>query len=125
MTRYVSDWIARATDDLQAIEILLREDGPSNPICFHAQQAAEKYLKGFLASRGIVVRKVHDLGSTLSECVGIDKDFETLRTDAEYLEQYYIEARYPTEIPTFSRTDAEKSAAAARRIRDFVEPRLR
>lgn len=49
MTKYVADWLARADEDLRSAELLLQKDGPPNAICFHAQQAAEKLLKGFLA----------------------------------------------------------------------------
>ena len=49
ITKYVRYWFERGNDDLRACEILMKENGTPNTICFHAQQAAEKYLKGFLA----------------------------------------------------------------------------
>ena len=124
MTPYVSHWITRAAEDIRTIALLLREDGPPNPICFHAQQAAEKYLNGFLASRGIHIRKVHDLGSTLTTCEEVDNAFETLRDEAKYLDQFYLEARYSTEIPTFTRADAHRAAEAARRVKELVLPKI-
>ena len=39
------DWILRAQDDERSAEILLREEGSPNTICFLCQQIAEKYLK--------------------------------------------------------------------------------
>ncbi|MBI3442632.1 MAG: HEPN domain-containing protein [Candidatus Sungbacteria bacterium] len=45
---------------------LMREKGTVSPnlACFHVRQAAEKYLKGFLAYHDLHIRKVHN--STLS-----------------------------------------------------------
>lgn len=46
ITDYVKNWFKRADEDLSLIEVLLKEESFSpNPICFHAEQAAEKYLK--------------------------------------------------------------------------------
>jgi len=46
ITEYVKSWFQRADDDLKLIEIVLKagENFLPNPLCFHAQQAAEKYL---------------------------------------------------------------------------------
>ena len=44
LTDYVKNWLARADDDMKTMELLLKEDGAHiNPVCFHAQQAGEKY----------------------------------------------------------------------------------
>ncbi|MBT9148020.1 MAG: hypothetical protein DDT32_01789 [Syntrophomonadaceae bacterium] len=45
--KYPNNWFDFAADDIKSGEILLRE-GMYNMVCFHAQQAAEKALKGFL-----------------------------------------------------------------------------
>ncbi|WP_372503556.1 HEPN domain-containing protein [Acididesulfobacillus acetoxydans] len=45
-----NNWLEFALDDLDGGEILLREN-KYNMACFHAQQAAEKSLKGFLTGQ--------------------------------------------------------------------------
>ncbi len=35
---------------------------PLEIICYHCQQAIEKMLKGVLISRGVMIKKTHDLG---------------------------------------------------------------
>ena len=40
-TKYVLDWFKRGDEDLNVAEILVRENGMLNPVCFHSQQAAE------------------------------------------------------------------------------------
>lgn len=44
-------WFAKAEADLQAAELLLNAANPLlDIVCYHAQQCAEKYLKGYLVS---------------------------------------------------------------------------
>lgn len=59
----VRQWLAKAEQDLQAAETLLTaEHQLFYPACFHAQQAAEKFLKAFLAWHQIEFPKTHSLG---------------------------------------------------------------
>lgn len=53
---------------------------PSDIVCYHMQQAAEKYLKAFLIAnnRDIKKFKIHDIDRLLAECALIDPDFEKL-----------------------------------------------
>ncbi len=55
-------WFDKADQDL---EMARRALGPPSPLpsmaCYHAQQCAEKYLKGYLTARSVPFRFVHDL----------------------------------------------------------------
>lgn len=42
-------WFLKAESDLTTAKLMLEGQGPYDTACFHAQQAAEKYLKGLLA----------------------------------------------------------------------------
>ena len=43
-------WLAYVDQDIRVVEIAMAEPSPIlGPAAFHCQQAAEKYLKGFLA----------------------------------------------------------------------------
>jgi len=45
---YLEKWLAKAGNDLKAAESLINqepEDMVTDAICFHSQQAVEKYLK--------------------------------------------------------------------------------
>ncbi len=119
-TKYVADWLARAEEDVQVGQLLLEQKGPANIICFHAQQAAEKYLKGFLAFHEKHVRKVHDLKFLLSEAEKIDQSLASLQKDIAYLDEFYIETRYPADIPEFSSDQAQKAIKAAVNIETFI-----
>ena len=63
------DWFEKAEQNL---EMGRRAMLPGNPIsemaCYHAQQCAEKHLKGFLVSRSHSFNFVHDLFYLTQEC---------------------------------------------------------
>jgi len=120
-TKYVADWLARGDDDLALVKLILEKgSSSSNPACFHAQQAAEKYLKGFLAYHDLHLRKIHDLVILLEDCKNIVPSFAELHGYASFLNQFYAESRYPDDYTAFSRADAERGLEAAERIKKFV-----
>ena len=45
-------WFRKAESDLSNARRTTASEGPYDTACFHAQQAAEKYLKGFLTAHG-------------------------------------------------------------------------
>lgn len=59
----VRRWVEKAEHDLRNAEYVLTlgEDCPTDTVCFHCQQCAEKYLKAILVSRGVAFPKTHDL----------------------------------------------------------------
>lgn len=125
VTKYVTSWFTRADEDLETIQLLLDKGGSSNLACFHAQQAAEKYLKGFLAYHERHIRKIHDLEVLLEECKKIEALFDQLQKDTRFLTGFYIESRYPDDYVEFGREDAQKAFGAATRIKDFALGRLK
>ena len=65
--------------------------------CYHAQQCAEKYLKGFLVARDLPFRFVHDLIYLTQLCMAREPTFEQLMPAAEILGEYGVATRYPIE----------------------------
>ena len=57
------EWVTKAESDLRAAVYLLdpRVEQPTEAVCFHAQQCAEKYVKALLVFRGTDFLKTHDL----------------------------------------------------------------
>lgn len=126
MTKYVKDWFLRADDDLLLIKTMLKENSFSpNPLCFHAQQAAEKYLKGFLAHNDLHVRKIHDLEVLMEDCIKIDESFGKLRGAIKSLNRFYIESRYPDDYIQFSPDDAKQANKAAKEIKKFILDKIK
>jgi len=120
MTQYVSDWLERGEEDLETAKILLDAKDIPNQVCFHAQQAAKKYIKGFFAYHEKNIRKTHDLAALIAVGIVFDDSLKILREDAAFLGQFYIQSRYPDDYRQFTRDEAEAALAAARRIKDFV-----
>lgn len=116
----------RADDDLKLVEVMLKEESFSpNPLCFHAQQAVEKYLKGFLAYKDLHTRKIHDLEILVKDCEKIDDSFMEIKENIKFLNQFYVETRYPGDYPEFSVDDAKKAFEAAVKIKNFVLEKIK
>jgi HEPN domain-containing protein len=88
---------------------------PFELICFHAQQSAEKLLKGFLTVNAITPPKTHDLLILHDMCLEIREDFEPLRLALGRLNPYGVQPRYPNEIEI-----AEKDTLQALMDMDLV-----
>lgn len=114
-------WIEKADDDLLDIENnLAAERTPWGVVCFHAQQAAEKYLKAFLVHRGDQPRRTHDLVALLKMCRRVDPSLESLSEDADRLNAIDTASRYPRELYEPEEKDAREMVEAARRVRSAI-----
>ncbi|MFV9631761.1 MAG: HEPN domain-containing protein [Methanosarcinales archaeon] len=124
-TKWVNEWKQKAENDLRTAEIVLStENPPTDAICFHAQQCAEKYLKSYLTSRDVTVEKAHDLTRINNICIGIDPDFEELSDIAELLSGYAVEIRYPGDFIECSIEEAEGTVEMAKAFKYFLLRKL-
>ena len=71
---------------------------PYELICYHCQQAVEKYLKGYLLYCGIEVPKIHHLDKLCEMCSEYDIEFDKITTHCASLTGYGVQLRYPDEI---------------------------
>ena len=62
-------WLLRAQRDLKTADRLAADADLAGMVTFHCQQAAEKALKGYLASRNQPFRRTHDLRELLGQCL--------------------------------------------------------
>jgi HEPN domain-containing protein len=88
------DWFAKAAKDLQRVDILLAADDIEGA-GFHLQQAAEKYLKGFLLSKSWPLKRIHDLEVLLNEAMNYNIQFQDYLDACIMAREFYIEERYP------------------------------
>ena len=114
------EWAKRAEEDITVAQLVLAENGPPNQICFHAQQSAEKYLKGYLIFKEQKFEKVHQLRYLLELCARIEPSFEILKEDTLYLTRFYIETRYPSDNPDFTPSEAKRALGASLKIKEFI-----
>ncbi len=72
-------WFAKAAKDLATAAYESQASPPfAEDITFHAQQAAEKAMKGFLTWHGCVFRRTHDLVELGEACLRLDRSLEEL-----------------------------------------------
>ena len=89
--------------------------------CYHAQQCAEKYLKGYLVAHDVLFRLVHDLDYLIQLCAPLTPAFESLTPAAEILNAYIATGRYPSEDAEEADLQAAQEAIhQAQQIADFV-----
>ena len=85
-TSLITEWLAKADEDLEFARVNLEErKNFFAQVCFHFQQAAEKYLKAFIVAKGLELKKIHDLGLLLKMAAKADASVEELKDDCEYL----------------------------------------
>jgi HEPN domain-containing protein len=119
-------WVEKAEHDLLAIRSLVAGSSvPWDIVTFHAQQGAEKYLKGFLVLHEKVVPKVHDLERLLQLCVAIDPSLSSHAADCRRLTQLGFVSRYPDSPDDPSESDAREAMRLADGICDAVRPLVR
>ena len=117
---YIAEWFRFADMDLESAEYLQgKRPQPLEIICYHAQQSAEKNLKGYLIYKGIAEPpKTHNLVILNNMCSGFEERFCSIDNACSVLTGYGIQPRYPQEIE-ITESDTQKALEYARQIRDF------
>jgi HEPN domain-containing protein len=116
------EWIQVAEGDLAAARLLLNAGGPAFTVCFHAQQAAEKYLKAVLVMNRARVGKTHDIGELLQLLPAAQRPPLTPEAAAE-LTRGAVATRYP-EAPAPSGEEAERLLRYVDMVRKSVRSAL-
>ena len=118
-------WWQRARSDLLLGMAALETAGVCpEDACFHAQQCAEKALKGLLCHRGIAFPRTHvlevllDLLKANGVCVpdAVDKAFA--------LTQYAVQTRYPGEWEPVTPEEATAALQQAGQVLVWVEKQM-
>ena len=110
---YPQDWFRLAARDFKRAEHLLNVDDPEGA-GYHLQQAVEKYLKGFLLSKGWKLKRIHDLEVLLNDALKYEKTLEKYRSLCQKITGYYMIDRYPLPAaPTLTKEEVQESVAEA------------
>jgi HEPN domain-containing protein len=120
---FIKQWLEKANEDLYVVEKLTENEiVATSSVCFHCQQAVEKFLKAFLLANGVDLKKTHNLEFLLSECSDIDTDFSII--DTKELSDFGVDARYPGDmyIPSPHETIEYKNLALE--VKTFVENKI-
>lgn len=87
-------WFRKGDSDITAVKILLEAEGPYDTACFHAQQAVEKYLKGFIELHKEVAPRIHDLVELNRRCAIHQASWSIEEEILSKLTNYAVESRY-------------------------------
>ena len=118
---YLQKWLLRADNDLKVAEREMaapQDELVTEAVCFHCQQAVEKYLKAYLVRRNVDFGKTHNLEYLVALCSKQDIEFRPL--EVGNLTFYAVEVRYRDDFYTPSVEEARESIEIAKRVRDFV-----
>lgn len=122
---FVREWLGKAGKDLSAgSHLLTGEGGFPESVAFHAQQAAEKYLKALLVWHQLEFSKTHDIGRLLELIASLDPDLAAALKDAASLTPYGVDYRYPGDYPQVSLAEAKRCLETATAVRDAILRRL-
>ena len=123
MKRETGKWVRKAEQDWVIAQKLAKEtQPPRDGVCFHCQQAAEKYIKALLQEGGFVVPRTHDLDDLVARLLPTIPNLKSLRRKAGSLTRYAVDFRYPGEIA--SKRQMEAALRNAERIRGECRGKL-
>ena len=91
-------------------------------ICFHSQQAVEKFIKAFLITKNVDFERTHNLEFLLEMCINQDGEFREI--ELGNLSFYAVEIRYPDEFHIPSVEEAETCLELARNVKNFIFKKL-
>lgn len=123
----IKKWLKRAESDLKTAKILIdSKDVITESICFHSQQAVEKYLKAFLVFHKKEFRKTHIIAELLKLCIDLNNDFNKLKElNIQSLSIYAVEIRYPDDFYNPTIEEAKESIYLAEKTKEFVFEKLK
>ncbi len=122
----VRAWLRKAALDLRAGEHAMSDPqaGLLSDVVFHAQQAAEKAFKAFLAWHDAPFRKTHNLEELGRACTSIDATLAAIVDRAASLTEYAWRFRYPGEPSEPSQEEAVEALSTAHNVFDELISRL-
>ena len=118
-------WVQKAEDDLKnaAYTLQMGKDCPTDTVCFHAQQCAEKYLKALLVLKSIDFPRTHDVGELVALLPAECRPMLTSE-EQERLTDYATVTRYPGDYEPILLSETRKALWVARRVRSAIRKLL-
>ncbi len=95
MKRLTKSWVRKAEADFIIIQMSAGKPGLNDVVCFHCQQAAEKYLKALLQEFGVSIPRIHDLEELVARLLPHDSSLKKYQARLGSLTQYAVDYRYP------------------------------
>ena len=124
--KIVEEWFSKGQKDIDDAQFLLKNNRALENIAYHVQQAAEKYLKGFLIYNGWKLERIHDLVKLLEEAIKIDKSFNRFAAPMRKITNFYIESRYPTGYEVeYTKQELKKAIKESKNIINLIKKKVK
>ncbi|MDH5720237.1 MAG: HEPN domain-containing protein [Spirochaetia bacterium] len=122
----IKEWLLFADNDYGYALLGLENNSYFGLAGASFQQAAEKYLKAFILTHDLEMKYIHNLLELLKICESKDKNIMILKDDCSFLNQFYIQARYPAGIDSFSydKDDVVKAKKCCEQIQQWIKNSL-
>ncbi|GHV45062.1 hypothetical protein AGMMS49546_30090 [Spirochaetia bacterium] len=116
------EWIILAERDLSTALHLANTmvPVPIEIVCFHCQQAAEKYLKSFLQLHGKTPSYIHDLIELRKQCEKYESKFSEVAENCKTLTAYGVQPRYNLGMQ-LEETDMNLALKNAQSLKEFIK----
>jgi HEPN domain-containing protein len=88
-------WFELAADRLKVADLAWKHEGLTASGIELPQEAAERYLKGYLIANGWRLIRTHDLDRLVTDAAGFDTRFERFHRFAEELTEDFFALHYP------------------------------
>ena len=96
MKKATREWMRKAESDYRvANKIASMKPMPTDEICFHCQQAAEKFLKALLQELAVAFSKTHNLEALGKLLVPHHASLAAYQQRFKFLSQFAVDYRYP------------------------------
>ena len=122
---YLKGWLIKANKDIINIELILNSNSISiltDIVCFHSQQAVEKFLKSYLIFNNIEFDRSHNLQYLQDLCARKDSIYKEF--DFSILSNYSIDIRYAEDFSVPTEQEALDSYKIANDVKIFVFKQL-
>lgn len=115
------EWFKKAEHDFDAVQDILKGSGHPDVAGVLLQQSIEKYLKGYLISKGWKLVKTHDLKQLLDEAVKYNLKFNNYYNLLDMITEYYFEGKYPFGETEVSLEEIEENLKKAKKLISLVK----
>jgi HEPN domain-containing protein len=111
------EWVMKAEEDFAVTTALARPRKKPlwAPVCFHAQQCVEKYLKARLNEASVQFYKTHDLGQLLNQALAMEPLWAAFRPALKRLSDAAVTPRYPGGV--FTKAEARRALKTCKAFR--------
>ena len=117
------EWLNRARSNLALAQVTIPgvylED-----LCFDAQQAAEKAIKGVLIARGVAFPPIHDLAGLMTILRQAGEQMPPSVADAALLTRFAVITRYPGVAMAVTAEEHRRAVAIAEAVVAWAEERV-